>query len=141
MFDLHGIDRLAEWKNFRDQLEKSSDPLQETIDLWSRAPFVSPYLNPREPASWPDPWQLIINGKLDDLAISLGIFYTLSLTTRFMDEDIEIHMSMSSTNSPTKYPVILKNKVLNWSYRLIDDIAVLDNANTVVIHRNKNKNQ
>ncbi len=80
MFDLHGTERLIEWKKFRDSLETDESPLIRVADLWSKAPFVNSYLNPKNPTEWPDPWQLILDLKLDDLAICLGMLYTIKLT-------------------------------------------------------------
>jgi hypothetical protein len=103
VFDLHGVDRLNEWKRFRDGLENSADPLKDVVDLWSRAPFVNPYLDPNNPESWPDPWKLVLDLRLDNLAINLGMLYTLQLTQRFMRETLEIHMSMSGDQRTIDY--------------------------------------
>ena len=46
MFDLYDNDRLIKWKQFRDSIETSQTPLEDVAHLWSRAPFVSSYLNP-----------------------------------------------------------------------------------------------
>jgi hypothetical protein len=102
-FNLYGIDRLAEWKRFREELESSPDPLHDVVKLWSKAPFVSPYLDPSDSSSWPDPWRLIIDLKLDHLAIVLGMLYTLQLTKRFMNSRFEIHMSMPTDRKDPDY--------------------------------------
>ena len=94
MFDLYGNDRLTKWKEIRDRLEKSDSPFDDVVEVWSRAPFVNGYLDHRDSKSWPDPWHLILDGKMDDLAICLGMLYTLKLTQRFMRSTFEIHMSM-----------------------------------------------
>lgn len=95
VFDLHGTERLAEWKQLRNNLEHSQTPFEDVMEVWKMAPFVSPFLDPTDPKSWPDPWRLIIDGKFDSLAICLGILYTIKLTERFIDSSFEIHMSMS----------------------------------------------
>lgn len=115
MFDLHGTERLTEWKKFRDSLEDSQDPFQDVLDLWTRAPFVSPFLNPRDPSTWPDPWHLVLDNRLDNLAILLGILYTLKLTRRFMDSEYEIHMSIVDDKDPL-YFLVIENRVLNYVY-------------------------
>lgn len=94
MFNLYGTERLIEWKKFRDSLETSKTPFEDLIQFWSLAPFVNPYLDPSLPESWPDPWRLVLDSKLDNLAITLGMYYTLKLTQRFIDEQFEIHSSM-----------------------------------------------
>lgn len=99
VFDLHDADRLAEWKKIRDQLETDNDPFQTVLSLWSRAPFVNSYLDANNPDQWPDPWHLILDNRYDDLALALGIMYTLKLTKRFMGEEFKIHKSMQDKES------------------------------------------
>jgi len=112
VFNLYGNERLTEWKRFRDSLETSSTPFEDVVDLWSRAPFVNPYLDPQAPETWPSPWQLVIDLKLDNLAICLGMLYTLQLTQRFMGETLEIHTSMSDTKKDNDYFLIVGNSFL-----------------------------
>ena len=99
VFDLHSTERLAEWKKIRDQIETDDDPFQTVLSLWSRAPFVNSYLDTIESDQWPDPWHLILDNRYDDLALALGIMYTLKLTKRFMDEEFKIHKSMRDRES------------------------------------------
>ena len=131
MFDLSAQDRLTEWRKFREQLENSATPLEDVAQLWGGAPFVSSYLNPTEPSHWPDPWHLIIDNKLDDLAIVLGMLYTLKLTQRFMNNHFEIHMSTSSNRKDKNYYLVVENQVLNLEYRSvkhINDLMILDTS-------------
>ena len=122
MFDLHSTEKLVEWKRIRDQIEKSNTPLQDVVDLWSKAPFVSNYLNPFNAKEWPDPWHLILDGKFDDLAICLGMLYTLQLTQRFMSNNYEIHMSITpETKDPAFYLCVDRLFVLNYSYKEVVD--------------------
>jgi hypothetical protein len=116
VFNLYNNDRLIEWKKFRDSLETSLTPLEDVAILWSQAPFVSPYLNPTQPEEWPDPWQLVLNSKLDELAIVLGMLYTLKLTQRFIGSQFEIHMS---TAPSLNYFLVVDNFVLNLEYRSV----------------------
>jgi hypothetical protein len=118
VFDLYPQDRLIEWRRFRDSIEDSDNPLTSVAELWSRAPFVNPYLNPTDPKSWPDPWHLVMDGKFDDLAIVLGMLYTIKLTQRFINTHCEIHMSTSSKNSDRRFFLIVENlHVLNLEPR------------------------
>ncbi len=127
MFDLHGTERLIEWKNIRDSLETDTDPLGRVADLWSKAPFVNPYLDPKNPSEWPDPWHLVLDLKLDDLAICLGMLYTLKLTQRFMDAECEIHTSILPKEYYKKFFLVVDDKhVLNHTPRKVDDKNVLN---------------
>jgi hypothetical protein len=134
VFNLHGVDRIAEWKTFREQLESSPTPFEDVANLWSQAPFVNPYLDPHRPESWPDPWRLLLDLKLDSLAISLAMLYTLKLTQRFMGTPIEIHMSMLPGEREYRYPVIIDNRyVLNWEYNTVSDLSSMKNIETTLI--------
>jgi hypothetical protein len=136
VFDLYGNDRLTEWKKFRDTLETVPNPLEEVSKLWSQAPFVNHYLNPHCPTQWPDPWHLVLDGKLDDLAICLGMLYTIKLTQRFMTTVCEIHMSMLPKDSSPRFYLVVDNAyVLNYEPRKIHDLKVLQDFQTNTIWR------
>lgn len=133
MFNLYGSERLNEWKKFRDSLETSNSPYQDVAMMWSQAPFVNSYLDPKSPDTWPDPWHLVIDGKFDDLAISLGMLYTLKLTRRFMESKFEIHMSMLN-EIEEKYILIVNDEhVLNWEFRHAEEIKNLPNLRTTLL--------
>jgi hypothetical protein len=134
VFDRHGTDRLIEWKKFRDSLETSDTPFQDVAVFWSQAPFVSPYLNPKNPTEWPDPWHLVLDSRLDDLAISLGMLYTLKLTSRFMNSLFEIHTSMLSEEKNQKYFLIVDNEhVLNLEYKSVVTVSSLEQVQTNLV--------
>lgn len=134
MFDLHGNERLIKWKQFRDSIELSNSPFEDVADFWSHAPFVSPYLPPSNPDSWPDPWQLIAVGRFDELAIVIGMLYTIKLTQRFMDSKCEIHTTILSKEKEPIYMLIIDNQqVINFEYRTVSSIKVLENIETSLI--------
>ena len=115
VFNEHGTDRLAAWKEFREGLETSEHPLEDVANLWSQAPFVSPYLDPNNPEEWPDPWHLILDLRLDDLAIALGMLYTIKLTRRFMHSKSEIHKPiLTEKQEPTYFLIVDQKYVLNY---------------------------
>lgn len=120
MFDCYNTDRLIAWKDFRDTLETSDTPFEDVASFWSRAPFVSPYLNPTNPNSWPDPWHLVLDSKLDELAIILGMLYTIKLTNRFRDTNCEIHSTILLKEKLPLYLLIIDNQqILNLEYRSV----------------------
>lgn len=129
MFNLYGNERLIEWKKFRGSLETSETPFEELIQFWSFAPFVNPYLDPSSPETWPDPWRLILDSKLDNLAITLGMYYTLKLTQRFMSEDFEIHSSMSPKEKEFSL-LVGKTHLLNCFTRTITTINEENSSST-----------
>ncbi len=134
VFDQHGTDRLASWKEFRDNLETSDTPLEDVAKLWANAPFVSPYLDPQTPTEWPDPWHLILDLRLDELAIALGMLYTIKLTHRFMDTKCEIHTSMLPDKKEPVYMLVVDNKhVLNLEYKSVVSIEQLNGIKTSLL--------
>ena len=134
MFDLYGNERLIKWKQFRDSVETSNSPLEDVANFWSHAPFVSPYLPPSNPTSWPDPWQLIADGRFDELAIVIGMLYTIKLTQRFMDSKCEIHTTILSKEKEPIYMLIIDDQqVINFEYRTVSSIKVLENIETSLI--------
>ncbi len=140
MFDAHGVDRLTEWKRFRDTLETSQKPLEDLADFWSRAPFVSSYLDENNPAEWPDPWHLVLDERLDDLAIALGMLYTLKLTQRFMESDCEIHMSMLPDKTHCHFLLVDNKYVLNYRYKEVVEVSELKGLQTNKLYStNSNK--
>lgn len=136
MFDLYDNDRLIKWKQFRDSVETSQTPLEDVVHLWSRAPFVSPYLNPLTPDLWPDPWHLVLDSKLDELAITLGMLYTLKLTQRFIESRFEIHMSTSKENRYNQYFLVVDNHVLNLEYGCVLPASRVESLQTSIIWTN-----
>lgn len=133
MFDSHGTLRLARWREFRDNLETSQTPFQDVAELWARAPLVNPYLDPDRSDLWPDAWHLILDDRYDDLAICLGMLYTLKLTQRFMDADFEIHMSMLQTDREARYFLVVNSEhVLNWEYRSVVSVTRLPGSSRIV---------
>lgn len=134
VFDQYGTDRLASWKEFRNSLETSEHPLEDVAKLWASAPFVSPYLDPKNPAEWPDPWHLILDLRLDELAIALGMLYTIKLTHRFMDTKCEIHTSMLPDKKEPSYVVVVDDlHVLNLEYKSVVSIEQLSELETSLI--------
>jgi len=134
VFNQHGTERLAAWKEFRESLETSETPFLDVANLWSQAPFVSPYLDPQNPAEWPDPWHLILDLRLDDLAIALGMLYTIKLTHRFIDAECEIHKStFPNKNEPSYILIVDKKYVLNLEYKNVVDVEELKNIETRLI--------
>lgn len=135
MFNLYGNDRLAEWKRFRDSIETSNDPLKEVASLWGSAPFVNHYLDPNDPTKWPDPWHLVIDSRLDDLALALGMLYTIKLTRRFMETKCEIHTSIRPGDREPKYILLVDNQyVLNLDWSSVVDFEKLADYKTSLLY-------
>ena len=133
VFNLYGTNRLAAWREFRDSLEQSKNPFNNVAEFWSKAPFTSPYLNPKNPSIWPDPWHLILDNRLDDLAIALGMLYTLSLTQRFKDSHFEI-LELDNTEQERRYILVVdNNSILNLEYNAVIALSSVNLDKTSII--------
>jgi hypothetical protein len=131
VFDLDQTSRLKVWKEFRQSLETSEHPLEDVALFWSRTPFVHRYLDPNYTSDWPDPWHLIIDNKYDDLAIALGMCYTLTLTERFKSQKVEIHTSMFSGEE--RYIVVVNDRdVLNFFHREVTNTGELTHGSNKI---------
>ena len=85
--------RLLSWREFREHISKLSkeEAIEEAARLWSRAPISNQYLAADLPEDWPDPWQLIHYNQYDDISITLGMIYTLTLADERFD-DVEFRV-------------------------------------------------
>jgi hypothetical protein len=134
VFDCYDQDRLAAWKQFRDSLENSTTPWEDVAELWSRAPFVNPYLDYQNPDSWPDPWHLILDSRLDQLAIALGMLYTIKLTERFADTNCKIYRVKEPSAKEYRYVLAVDNQfVLNYEYNQVVGINRLDDLDSDLV--------
>lgn len=121
MFDKKFDDRLRAWIEFRNTLEISNNPIQDTIELYSRAPMVNIQVDPWNQDTWLDPWQLLQENKYCEFAKLLGIFYTLKLTTRFSDHSAEIHICTDKEKSQSMYLLFFDNKIIGYdNYKAVD---------------------
>ena len=135
VFDEYGTKRLAAWRQFRESLETSVTPLEDVAELWRHAPFVSPYLDPQIPTEWPDPLHLMLDLRLDELALVLGMLYTIKLTQRFIDTKCEIHMSMCQQKSQRQYMLVVSDdRVLNLEYGTVVSADCLKQVDTKTIY-------
>ena len=135
VFDEHGTQRLAAWRQFRQSLETSETALQDVAKLWTHAPFVSRYLDPQLPTEWPDPWHLMLDLRLDDLALVLGMLYTIKLTQRFSHTVCEIHMSMHPEKNSTQYLLLVDHShVLNLDHGAVVEKQRLESLDTKTIY-------
>ena len=140
MWNLKPDERLREWKSFRDQVGQQSldEACKSTTHLWSYAPYVNYYLDPDRSSStvpWPDPWTLLYENYYCDLAKSLGMLYTLYLSSHRPD-DIELLIGTDTADHQVYNLVSLtKGKyILNFSFNEVVNKKQLPKT-LVVKHR------
>ena len=124
MFDKKYQERLVIWREFRDTLEASANPIQDTIDFYNQAPSCLIAADPYTPSSWPNPWGLLEENNYCSFVKILAICYTLQLTDVLSQASYEIHITRDNENSETYYLLY------------VDDIVIGFNGDTHV-HRSK----
>jgi len=113
MFNLRSFDtRLKNWADFRNSLEKSTDPLNDVISYYNLAPLVSINVDPWDRNVWPGPWELIDENQYCSFCKILGMCYTLQLTERFKDCNFEIHIASDNKNSSSCYYLLVDNEMV-----------------------------
>ena len=123
-WNLRVNDRLAEWKNFRHQLSDLplDQAIQELNKMWSTAPYVTYYLDPSEPHTWPDPWTLLSENYYCNVAKALGILYTIYFTSH-RTKDLELRVYYDYKDKE-RYAVVYMDQgkyVLNyWPYEIVN---------------------
>lgn len=113
MFDKKYEQRLSCWSNFREKLESSDTPIQDTLEFYNKAPTVSIHTDPWDNQTWPTPWELVKENQYCDFCRVLGLCYSLQLTERFSRSKFEIHIVIDNKNSATHYLLYLDDLVVN----------------------------
>jgi len=116
MFDLPYEDRLRAWRNFRNYLEESQKPLQDTINFVNQAPVGKLEFNVWNDSEWPQPWELVERNQFSEFAKILLICYTLQLTERFAEEKVEIHIGSRVENNEMLFLLYFGDQVIGYVY-------------------------
>jgi hypothetical protein len=105
-------DRLAAWRDIRDQLNFDIDPIQTAIDFWNVIPKSVRNIDPYDSTTWPDPWQMIEENVYCEYTTTLAIGYTLMLTEKFKDWRYEIQVGIDKEQSKLYYILIAGDRVI-----------------------------
>lgn len=118
-------ERLKEWRSYRKSLDDLSDKecLQSIVDFWRMAPLSNRVIDPYDSKDWPDPWQMLWDGKYDEYAIALGMAYTLELCNWSCDLLLVQHKKKSTISMVVR---VDDNYVLNYNYGTVDKLHILD---------------
>jgi hypothetical protein len=114
MFDKKYEDRLALWREFRSELETATDPIQEAIDFYNRAPSCKIAADPFTPSTWPTAWELLEENNYCAFVKILAICYTLQLTDVLSQGNYEIHITHDNKKSSTYYLLYVGDRVIGY---------------------------
>ena len=123
-------ERLLSWRKFRKHISKLSkqEAILETSRLWSQAPISNQYLAADLIEDWPDPWQLIHYNQYDDISVTLGMVYTLTLADeRFNDVIITVLQDINNGN--VFHTAWFENGkyIVNFEYNEVSTLSDLPN--------------
>lgn len=130
-YDINCRDRILEWRRWRQHLDGMDWHLclEEVARAWHLVPRINHYLSPDLLDDWPNPWELINDNHYCDLAIALGIFYTLSLTSHKEAENIKLEIYRSHEGFDNLCIVDERKYCLNWSSGKVVNIPTFENKN------------
>ena len=126
MFTKEADDRLSAWSELRKQIDTSSDPLQALVDFWSTAPFTAHnhHIDPYYVASWPTPWEIIVENVYDDFTKAIMMGYTLLLTDRYKNSSVTIKTLVDDTHNRLYNVVVVDEE---WAVNYFDNQVVTAN--------------
>ena len=132
MFNLSYEERLSKWREFREQLESSSKPINDVVQFYSLAPTVSIHTDPYNEESWPGPWELLHENQYCSFCKILGMCYTLQLTESFNGKTFEIIIGRDIKNNTKLYLLSVNKEVIG-----LDDNYVYVNQlpESIIIER------
>lgn len=128
-------DRILQWRRWRQEL----DEIDVTAALglvcmnWMMVPRVNHYLAPDLPDTWPTPWELINDNHYCDLAVALGMFYSLQLSKHAKDHTFDVTILRGPTGWIHLCRMDHGLSVLNWEEGSILNTPTLPQG-TVIIH-------
>lgn len=82
--------RLTAWREFRDALECHSHALQHILILYKNCPLTHTKTNFFDRSTWSQPWNLIVKNEYNTVDRLLGMWYTLRLTNKYVQNHIDL---------------------------------------------------
>ena len=109
-------DKIKVWKDLRNKLEDHPRPFDMLVQFTNKLHVSSKKVNAFDPDSKIEPWHLIEKKEFTEYEIAQLIAYTLQLTDRFCDSNIEIHISKDTKKDNLVYLVYLDKGIILGYY-------------------------
>ena len=109
-------DKIKVWKDLRNRLEDHPRPFDMLVQFTNKLHSSSKKVNAFDPDSKIEPWHLIEKNEFTEYEIAQLIAYTLQLTDRFCDSNIEIHISKDTKKDNLVYLVYLDKGIILGYY-------------------------
>jgi hypothetical protein len=123
MFKKPYEERLRHWRDLRNSLEVSEDPVQKVLDFYKNVVKVSINVDPYTKELWPNPWELLYDNTYCEFCVLLGIYYTLKLTDRFSHSHFEIHITQDKQQSQSRYLLMMDGTLIEHN-RIIPESSL-----------------
>jgi len=109
-------DRLRSWSDLRIFAEPLPlrDRLNTIAKWWGHAPRVNHSIHWNDQKNWPDPWDLLADNSFDDLAIALGMSYTITMLENC---DCSVEIALATDDQAQEYNLVLVDErkyILNY---------------------------
>ena len=109
-------DKIKVWKDLRNRLEDHPRPFDMLVQFTNKLHVSSKKVNAFDPDSKIEPWHLIEKNEFTEYEIAQLIAYTLQITDRFCDSNIEIHISKDTKKDNLVYLVYLDKGIILGYY-------------------------
>ena len=109
-------DKIKVWKDLRNKLEDHPRPFDMLVQFTNKLHVSSKKVNAFDPDSKIEPWHLIEKNEFTEYEIAQLMAYTLQLTDRFCNSDIEIHISKDTKKDNLVYLVYLDKGIILGYY-------------------------
>lgn len=116
--------RLNNWKLVRQDISQIQDPeekINKCLTFWKQAGFENYYLDWDKCENWPGPWDLLWDNHFCPSALSLGIAYTLIMSSADTFDGLCLKLIMDRTHSIQKIVVDWDKWWINVNYLDIID--------------------
>ena len=107
-------ERITLWREFRESLTHSKNPLQDIVDLWKTAPVVDRNLDPWNSQRWPTPWELLEENRFCPVAIPLMMGWTAKLSTKLSTSLVLIKTFIDHSEQRYYNVCMVDDNVLNY---------------------------
>ena len=112
MFELKFEDKVKVWKSLREKLEDHPRPFDALTQFTSKLHVSARKVNAWDPNTQTQPWHLIEQDEFSEYEIAQLTAYTLQLTARFCNSNIEIHISKDVKKDIIYYLVYIDNGII-----------------------------
>ena len=114
-------ERITRWREFRDQLTNSKEPLQDIVNLWNKAPRTERDLDPWNSQRWPTPWELLEENRFCPVAIPLMMGWTAKLSTRLSTSVVLIKTFIDHSQQRYYNVCMVDDNVLNYEPKVVKE--------------------